>query len=147
MLDDWKSTLNRMVQDLEAKLALSKDRIKKMSGDSPKASKIRSFIENASFNIDYVKRARGIHNPFYASELLVVANNFIDNALKEIGARPPELPGDSPVRGTYCALLCHKRAGVETPENVKFLKSFPTEDMPLNSRWDARNAIHRKNIR
>ncbi len=49
-----------------------------------------------------------------------MANIKMDEIFGILGERAPELPQASPVMGTYCALLCHQKAGVEMPRQVIF---------------------------
>ena len=43
-----------------------------------------------------------------------------------IGKPPVKSPEETMIRGGYCAVLCHKQAGVEAPDEVK----FGTETVP-----------------
>jgi hypothetical protein len=118
MLLDWKETLKRMLDDIEPKLRIAGSRVRGLQDDHSKVNEVRALLDDAAFNVDYVERARGIHNPFYAARLIAVANSNLDKIFEKLGEKTPELPKGSPVRGTYCARLCHHKAGVETPDQV-----------------------------
>lgn len=118
MLFDWKETLDRMLGDLKPKLQLAMRRMKGLQEDHPRFMEARALLDDASFNLDYVEKASGIHNPFYAAALIVVSNDKLDRMFEELGEKAPELPEASPIRGQYCAQLCHKKAGVEMSSQV-----------------------------
>lgn len=123
MLKDWKNTFEVMLRDIHPKLASARGALEKSGGKSAEAKKL---YEDAKYNIDFVKIGRGVHNPFYASELIQVADRNIDRLFRLAGQQPPSLPEKSPIKGGYCAQLCHAKAGVKLPENTSVEgKSLP----------------------
>ncbi|MDH4264891.1 MAG: hypothetical protein OEW45_04565, partial [Deltaproteobacteria bacterium] len=63
---------------------------------------------------------KGVHNPFYASELIQVADRNLDQFFRVIGQSSPGLPSQSPIKGGYCAQLCHAKAGVRLPKEISW---------------------------
>jgi hypothetical protein len=70
--------------------------------------------------MELVEYGKGVHNVFFAADLLKVANGYLDRSMVAIGKPPVKMPEDTLVRGGYCAVLCHKKAGVIQPEEVEF---------------------------
>jgi len=78
-------------------------------------------FQGFNFNhIDFVKTGKGVHNPFYASELIQVADRNLDQFFRVIGQSSPGLPSQSPIKGGYCAQLCHAKAGVRVPKEISW---------------------------
>jgi hypothetical protein len=78
-------------------------------------------VADAEFNLRYVTFAKGVHNVFYAADLLKLANGWLDEATALLG-KPPVRTDDQLVRGGYCARLCHEAARVRQRETVTFGK-------------------------
>ena len=71
--------------------------------------------------MQFVALGKGVHNVFYAADLLKLSNGWLDEALPLLG-KPPLKSDDALVRGGYCAVLCHSTAGVRQPEIVTYGK-------------------------
>jgi hypothetical protein len=71
--------------------------------------------------MQFVALGKGVHNVFYAADLLKLSNGWLDEALPLLG-KPPLKTDDALVRGGYCAVLCHSTAGVRQPETVTYGK-------------------------
>jgi hypothetical protein len=76
-------------------------------------------VDDAAHNLRFVELGRGIHNVFYAADLLRRGNEWADRAMALVGAAPPKAD-DALVRGGYCAALCHEPAGMKLRETVTF---------------------------
>src|SRR6266536_1188092 len=87
----------------------------------PKVTRARTLVDDADFNIRFVALAKGVHNVFYAADLLKLANGWLDEAPALLGTAPAKTD-DQLVRGGYCAVLCHEAAGVRTKPMVTFAK-------------------------
>ncbi len=118
MLKDWKTTFDEMIRDIEPKLKAARQSLEKAGTVPAKGREARKLFEDAKYNIDFVKIGRGVHNPFYASELVQVADRNLDRFFRVLGQSSPGLPSQSPVKGGYCAQLCHAKAGVKLPREV-----------------------------
>ena len=119
MLHQWTDTLERMGAVLTPKLQAVHDAIARADAGSPKLARARKLTADAEYNIRFVVFARGVHNVFYAADLLKLANGWLDEAVALLG-RTPVGGDDQLVRGGYCAVLCHKAAGVTQTETVRF---------------------------
>lgn len=118
MLKDWKDTFEVMTRDIEPKLRSARQAIEKLGTGDAKYRQAKNLFEEAKYNVDFVKTGKGAHNPFYASELIQVADRNIDRLFRLMGQTPPDLPAQSPIRGGYCARLCHAKAGVKLPQET-----------------------------
>ncbi|HSE93070.1 MAG TPA: cytochrome c3 family protein [Methylomirabilota bacterium] len=124
MLAQWGTTLEHMRQAIAPKLAAARAAL---GGDpkSPKLARARKLVEDAEFNVRFVGLAKGVHNVFYAADLLKLANGWLDEAIAASGAPAPKTD-DQLVRGGYCAVLCHQVAGVKVLATATFQqRRFP----------------------
>lgn len=115
MLRDWKVTFERMLRDIEPKLDAAHKVLEKKGAALTQGVEARKLFDDAKFNIHFVKNGKGVHNPFYASELIQVADRNLDRVFRLFEQSSLSLPADSPIRGGYCAQLCHAKAGVKLP--------------------------------
>lgn len=121
MLDRWAKTLARMQEILAPKLAAARAAV---GGTDPRhatRARAQKLVEDAEFNTRFVALGRGVHNVFYAADLLKVANGWLDETMALL-AKPPLRADDALVRGGYCAVLCHEQAGVKLRDSVTFRK-------------------------
>jgi hypothetical protein len=119
MLARWVDTLGRMRALIEPKLGAARTALGAADAKAAKAARARALVDDAAFNVNYVVLARGVHNVFYAADLLKLANGWLDEAMAALGA-PAVKSDDALVRGGYCAVLCHEQAGVKLPATVSF---------------------------
>jgi hypothetical protein len=119
MLQRWTEVLAKMRAIVEPKLAAARSAL---DGAQPaKAAQARKLTDDAAFNVQFVALGKGIHNVFYAADLLKTSNGWTDQALALLG-KPPAKSDDVLVRGGYCAVLCHETAKVKQLETVTFRK-------------------------
>ena len=119
MLQQWTATLERMSAVLTPKLQAARDALAAAAPGHPKLARARKLAADAEANARFVTFAKGVHNVFYAADLLKLANGWLDEAVALLG-RTPATGDDELVRGGYCAVLCHKAAGVTQTETVRF---------------------------
>jgi len=117
MLQRWTETLARMRAIVEPKLAVARAALAEAHGS--KADRARKLVSDGEFNVQFVALGKGIHNVFYAADLLKTSNGWADEGLVLLG-KPPVKGDDTLVRGGYCGVLCHEQAGVKRPETVTF---------------------------
>jgi hypothetical protein len=121
MLQRWTDTLNTMQKTVAPKLAGARKALKNADPKNPKVAQVQQLVADAEFNIEFVTFAKGVHNVFYAADLLKLANTWLDEAFRLLGTRPVKTD-DILVRGRYCGVLCHQQAGVPLPVTVTFGK-------------------------
>lgn len=119
MLAQWTATLERMRQTLAPKLAAARAALAAADPKRARLARARTLVEDAEFNVRFVGLAKGVHNVFYAADLLKLANGWLDEALAALGKAPPKID-DQLVRGGYCAVLCHQAAGVKLVATATF---------------------------
>jgi hypothetical protein len=117
MLQRWVDTLARMRAIVAPKLAAAQAGLAAAKGTPPE--RVGRLVGDADHNLRFVALAKGVHNVFYAADLLKLSNTWLDEALAALGA-PPAKGDDTLVRGAYCGVLCHEQAGVKLPETVVF---------------------------
>ena len=120
MLDNWTKTMDTMLAAVRGKLVAVEQALAAMPPNHPQFTRARKLVGDANYNVDFVKLGKGVHNVFFAADLLNVANSFLDESMVSIGKAPVKGKEETLIRGGYCAVLCHKQAGVEAPEEVKF---------------------------
>jgi hypothetical protein len=118
MLARWSGTLGRMRAMVEPKLAAVRAALA-AEPRTARHARARALADDAAFNLGFVALGRGVHNVFYAADLLKLSNTWVDDALGLLG-KPPIQTDDTLVRGGYCAVLCHEQAGVKQPPVVTF---------------------------
>lgn len=126
MIRQWSATLARMHAILApkrdaARAALAEGAVAKKA----EAGRARQFVDDADFNMRFVTLGKGVHNVFYAADLLRLGNGWLDEALALLG-KPAAKTDDTLVRGGYCAVLCHEAAGVRP----KPVATFGSQRMP-----------------
>jgi hypothetical protein len=121
MLQRWVDTLGKMREVVAPKLAAARAALADPGGKGPKQARARELTTEAEYNIQFVALGKGVHNVFYAADLLKLSNSWLDEALVLLG-KPPMKNEDALVRGGYCAVLCHSTAGVKQPEIVTYGK-------------------------
>ncbi|MFQ5847518.1 MAG: cytochrome c3 family protein [Candidatus Methylomirabilales bacterium] len=119
MLKRWSDTLRKMQEAVAPKLAAMDKALASANPKNPKHAKARKLVDDAAFNTHFVALAKGVHNVFYAADLLKLANGWLDEAFTLLGQAPVETD-DVLVRGRYCRELCHQQAGVPLPVTVTF---------------------------
>src|SRR3970282_2411119 len=88
MLMRWADTLNRMRETVAPKLAGARQALTKADPKHSELARARRLVEDAAFNIEFVSLAKGVHNVFYAADLLKVANGWLDDAVRPLGGGP-----------------------------------------------------------
>jgi hypothetical protein len=119
MLGRWVSTLGRMQEILAPKLAAARAAVARADPKIAKHGRARQLFDDAEFNSRFVAFGGGVHNVFYAADLLKLANGWLDQAAGLVGLTPAK-SDDALVRGGYCAVLCHEQAGVTLRPTVTF---------------------------
>jgi hypothetical protein len=122
MLETWKRTMDTMLTDLRLKLEAARKALAEPAGDPKALAAARRLLAEAEFNHQFVEHGKGVHNVFYAADLLQRVNASANGALGVLGKPPVALPHENLIRGGYCATLCHSQAGVAFPAEVRLGK-------------------------
>jgi nitrate/TMAO reductase-like tetraheme cytochrome c subunit len=120
MLDDWTKTIKVMLDAVKGKLAAVEQALAATESSHPRFAMAKKLGRDARYNVELVEFGKGVHNVFFAADLLKVANGYLDQAMVAISKPPVKSAEETLVRGGYCAVLCHKKAGVVQSETVKF---------------------------
>ncbi len=121
MLERWVDTLGKMREIVAPKLEAARAALPDAGNKDPKRARARKLVDDAEYNIQFVTLGKGVHNVFYAADLLKLSNSWLDEALGLLG-KPAGKTNDTLVRGGYCGVLCHQVAGVKQLETVTFGK-------------------------
>jgi hypothetical protein len=120
MLDDWTKTIKVMLDAVKGKLAAVEQALAATESSHPRFAMAKKLGRDARYNVELVEFGKGVHNVFFAADLLKVANGYLDEAMVAISKPPVKSAEETLVRGGYCAVLCHKKAGVVQSEEVEF---------------------------
>lgn len=119
MLERWTTTLAQMRDIVGPRLASARETLTAADPKHARLARARELVNDADFNLRFVALAKGVHNVFYAADLLKLANGWVDEAAALVG-KPLPKADDVLVRGGYCAVLCHEQAGVKLKPTVAF---------------------------
>ncbi len=99
MLRAWEKNINELVSYSEKRLNLASKRIKSKDG-------ARKDFDDASFNIDFLERSKGIHNLEYSVKILSEVNRVADSVLKGTGKKS-SMDELLKMSTSYCTTFCH----------------------------------------
>ena len=120
MLDDWTKTMKVMLDAVKGKLTSVEQALAGAPPTDPRLARAMRLSADARYNVELVELGKGVHNVFFAADLLKVANSYLDESMAAIGKPPVKIKEETLVLGGYCAVLCHKKAGVVQSEEVEF---------------------------
>ncbi len=120
MLERWNKTIAAMLTAVNAKLLSVEQALHSTYRTHPQFAKAWKFATDARHNVEFVTNGKGVHNVFFAADLLKVADGYLDQSMATIGQPPLSVADETLVRGGYCAVLCHDQAGVRAPDEVAF---------------------------
>ncbi len=69
-LEEWKSTLSEMLAETQTELQSAEKLHALLAEAAADKAKIRSLLEAARYNYEFVKTSSGVHNIPYAMDLL-----------------------------------------------------------------------------
>ncbi|OGL38904.1 MAG: hypothetical protein A3C43_04145 [Candidatus Schekmanbacteria bacterium RIFCSPHIGHO2_02_FULL_38_11] len=70
MLDEWKNAIKSSLTNLEPTLKRVESMAELIDKNNPKFAEVFNFLNDARYNYDFVKYAKGVHNVDYADALL-----------------------------------------------------------------------------
>ncbi|MFI5339612.1 MAG: cytochrome c3 family protein [Candidatus Methylomirabilales bacterium] len=120
MLDSWKRTLETMLGELKPKLDAARKAVEESAKDAKAQAEAKRLLADAEYNYAFVEHGKGVHNVFYAADLLQRVNGAANQVMTLLAKSPVTLPRENLVRGGYCATLCHSQAGVVFKPEVQF---------------------------
>jgi hypothetical protein len=121
MLQRWVDTLRKMQEVVAPKLAAARAGLPPADDKDRKLARARLLVNDAEYNVQFVTLGKGVHNVFYAADLLKLSNGWLDEAVALLD-KTPARTDDALVRGGYCGVLCHEQAGVKLRDTVVFGK-------------------------
>ena len=111
MLETWRTTIGRMLAIISEKLTTVEQTLAGVPSSHSQYAGAKKQIADARHNVEFVLHGKGVHNVFFAADLLKVANDYLDQSLLAVGKPPAKVRDEILVRGGYCAVLCHNQAG------------------------------------
>jgi hypothetical protein len=138
MLARWSSTLARMRETLAPKLAGARAALPSGEPNEPKPARARQLVDDAAFNIQFTALGQGVHNVFYAADLLK------RQRLARRGVHPPrQAPGADRRDARPWRLLRRPlpRAGRRPAPGHRYLRQ--AEGPPQPARDRAGSDLHR----
>jgi hypothetical protein len=119
LLDDWQGVLNEHVAEFEPMVLEAGKKLSECRRSDADFLQAKELIDDATYNFNFVKIGKGVHNIEYAVKLIQTVADQIDTAMKIIvpEAKPMERDRLLGTPDGYCAILCHNRLGLpaETP--------------------------------
>ena len=67
----------------------------------------KKLFEDARHNVNFVKIGKGVHNPFYASELIQVVDRDLDRLFHLLEKTSPDLPAPPRLPPFFHKAKCH----------------------------------------
>ena len=89
MLQQWTDTLGRMREIIAPKLAAARAALPPADGKDRAQAQARQLVADAEYNVRFVTLGKGVHNVFYAADLLKLSNTWLDQALAELKKPAP----------------------------------------------------------
>lgn len=120
MLERWRQTIAAMLMAVNTKLLSTEQTLHPTFRTHPQFAKAWKLVADARHNVEFVTNGKGVHNVFFAADLLKVADGYLDQAMAAVGQSPLRVAEETLVRGGYCAVLCHDQLGVKATEEVRF---------------------------
>jgi hypothetical protein len=120
MLAGWTKTIAAILTAVNTKLLSVEQTLRTTFQAHPQFAKAWTLVSDARYNVEFVTNGKGVHNVFFAADLLKVADGYLDQSMTVIGQAPLRVEDEALVRGGYCAVLCHNQLGVKVPEEVRF---------------------------
>jgi hypothetical protein len=127
MAERWVTAFAKMQETVRDKLEAARAAVGTIDAKNAGHVRARRLVDDAEANLRFVTLARGVHNVFYAADLLKLANGWADEALALMG-RLRGKADDALVRGGYCGVLCHEQAGVKRKDTVTFARQKVPHD-------------------
>lgn len=94
-LGAWREAIDEALVDAREKLSQARREFSERELDGPTAAKVSSLLEAAKFNCRFVERGRGVHNSYYAFDVLDKAMSDAEEALRILKSSKKEpLPAD-----------------------------------------------------
>ncbi|NOY78694.1 MAG: hypothetical protein GXO76_12585 [Calditrichaeota bacterium] len=124
MLDNWIINMNRLVKEMQPKIS----KVGRLVSAASRSGRLNNEIEkkyvqklynDASYNFNFVKNGKGVHNIFYAVKLLKSTKSNLEAVSKELHAPPPKFR--DPILTTpdaFCSAFCHNI--VKPPDRIMF---------------------------
>lgn len=118
MVIDGQRAVDQILGILSQNYAKTAEILDKNELDPELAEKIEVKMDEALFNLEFLKKTHSAHNIYYAAESIRYADMIISAAAKRLDAPVKDTKDMDIISGAYCATMCHNRLGVETPQTM-----------------------------
>lgn len=113
-VDTFNSNLSEMIAYIAKKLEHIKPKI-----ELHKDIGLVKLFRNTEYNLDFLKNAKGIHNPFYSVDILKDCDANLSKIAKTIGGIEKKLVRPDTFQSNNCLSLCH--SSMPMPETVSLV--------------------------
>ena len=118
LIQRWRTGLTAMRETVAANAAAARAALDAAGGGAKKAQAARR-LDDADHNLRLITLANGVHNVFYAANVLARADAWLGEAASTLGTTLPRKDATL-VRGGYCGPLCHEAVGLKPKDTVTF---------------------------
>ncbi len=126
----------KLVDETAAKLEAKLEELKKATAtatDPALSREANDAVHDATFNLRFIIKSRGVHNIYYAAQILRATDASLTGVAEKLKAKVDDLSELPVISGAFCATMCHGKVGVKVPaETVK----FRGKDMPHKQHID-----------
>ena len=88
ILAGWQETLKKETDQVQAKLFRVRERLAAIGPEALAGQSCRELVPDATYNLEFVRFAHGVHNLDYAESLLQQAGQSLDQCWQTLGAGP-----------------------------------------------------------
>jgi len=99
ILPGWQQSLQKATAAVQAKLDRVQQRLRGLGPGAQGVKTCQDSLPDATFNLSFVRLARGVHNPDYADDLLHQAGQVFDQCLQTLGPGKSAAAAPAPVQG------------------------------------------------
>lgn len=129
MVDTWIREIDRVWQDVLQFVNFADNIVKGYPKKDRRYREARDLLDDAKYNLAFVRDGKGSHNVHYALRILATSWEQASLSLKSVGASySAEKPSLIKSSSTYCTSLCHNRIVPAQITSFKYMGiRFPHE--------------------
>jgi len=127
ILPEAQKLVDATLDKLDAKLAELKKAAAAAPGEVAKTREVVDGLADAGFNLLFVRKSHGVHNMYFAAQILRLTDESLAKAAEKLQAKVEDTSTLPVISGAFCATLCHNREGAKVPAETV---TFRGKDMP-----------------